>query len=283
MALSAEQFRRRGERFAARSVAENYVFRPPYSSELYATLLGLIRDRPRTILDAGCGTGKIARGLINDCDRVDAVDPSMEMIRVGRTLPGGDSPKIRWLRGSIETVKLSPPYALAVAATSFHWMNPDVALKRFGEVLSARGVLAVLSGDSPVDTPWEPAEAALTIAVTSKADGVSPAERATELKTAAERLAAPLVNHPRFAIEGTRITAPASFSQSIADYLRCLHSRQSLSVDHIGAEISRELDAALTRVLSRYAVNGMLTFGVRTRIEWGRPLSGQRVSTPARS
>jgi hypothetical protein len=42
------------------------------------------------------------------------------------------------------------------------------------------------------------------------------------------------------------------------------------SEDHLGAEASREFDAGMTKLLSRYAVAGMLEFAVQTRIEWGR-------------
>lgn len=55
--------RANGERFAAREMAENYQYRPPYSAELFDTLLRLIHESPRTVLDAGCGPGKISRAL----------------------------------------------------------------------------------------------------------------------------------------------------------------------------------------------------------------------------
>jgi hypothetical protein len=48
------------------------------------------------------------------------------------------------------------------------------------------------------------------------------------------------------------------------------HSRATWSEDHLGAEASREFDAGMTKLLSRYAVAGMLEFAVQTRIEWGR-------------
>ena len=59
-------------------MAANYRFRPDHSSEVYDTLSGLLRGRPRTLLDAGCGPGKIGRGLVDRIDRADAVDPSEE-------------------------------------------------------------------------------------------------------------------------------------------------------------------------------------------------------------
>ena len=85
-----------------------------------------------------------------------------------------------------------------------------------------------------------------------------------------ERFAEPVLVHPGFERLGHRITAPVAFSQSIADYLRCQHSRATWSEDHLGEKASAEFDAAMTAILSRYARDGMLTFDVQTRIEWGR-------------
>jgi hypothetical protein len=85
-----------------------------------------------------------------------------------------------------------------------------------------------------------------------------------------ERLAAPVLTHPRFTSLGNRITATVSFSQCIEDYLRCQHSRSTWSEDHLGEKTSAEFDASMTAILNRYARDGMLTFNVQTRIEWGR-------------
>ena len=65
--------------FKARTVAEYYVHRPAYSAEVYETLLRLVLDSVPVVLDAGCGPGKIARGLVEQVQRVDAVDFSAEI------------------------------------------------------------------------------------------------------------------------------------------------------------------------------------------------------------
>src|SRR5580692_4528575 len=109
-----------GRRFSAERVAANYLFRPPYSPEVYDLLLELMRGHPRILLDAGCGTGKITLGLIDHIDRADAVDPSDAMLRVARSSPAAASPKIRWIHAAIEDATLDPPYGLIVAASSIH-------------------------------------------------------------------------------------------------------------------------------------------------------------------
>src|SRR5690348_14175611 len=102
-----------GARFAARRVAENYRFRAPYSNEVFETLLMLFEDRPRILLDAGCGPGKITLRLVDHLDRADAIDPSSEMLRVARSLPNGTNPRIRWIQATMEDAVLEPPYGLA--------------------------------------------------------------------------------------------------------------------------------------------------------------------------
>ena len=261
--------RERGRRFAARALAENYLYRPPYSQEVIDTLLALIQDEPHVVLDAGCGPGKIARAIVDAVDRVDAVDPSAEMIRVGQAQPRGDDPKLRWLLGSIEDVALAPPYSLIIAGASFHWMNPEIALHRFSEVLSPHGVFAILNGDAPIDPPWQEEEQALMIDIVTRAEG----ERPKWWATASQVLAIPHIEHPQFAPAGMKITAPMGFTQSIANYIRCQHSRATWSEEHLGDALAHEFDDRMAELLSRYATDGMLTYRVQTRIEWGCPSS----------
>src|SRR5580704_3144522 len=250
-------------------MAANYLFRPPYPAEVYDTLLELMRGYPRILLDAGCGTGKITLGLIDQIERADAVDPSDAMLRVARSLPGAASAKIRWIHAAIEDAPLDSPYGLIVAASSIHWMDLDVTLPRFADALADGAMLAVLDGDAPVDAPWEREETAFMIDFVAAQEG----QRPTWWKTVRERFAERVLVHPTFEQFGHRITAPVSFSQSIADYLRCQHSRSTWSEDQLGAKASEEFDAAMTAILNRYARDGMLTFDVQTRIEWGRVIS----------
>jgi SAM-dependent methyltransferase len=251
-------------------MAENYRFRPPYPAEVYETLLQLLEGHPRIVLDAGCGTGKIALGLIDQIDRVDAVDPSEAMLRVAQSSPGAGNPKIRWIHSAIEDAPLNPPYGLIVAASSIHWMDLGRTLPRFADALADGAMLAVLDGDAPVDAPWEREETAFMIDFVAKVDG----ERPRWWKTVSERFAEPVLAHPAFESLGHRITAPAAHSQSVGDYLRCQHSRATWSEAHLGESASAEFDTAMESILSPYARDGTLTFNIQTRIEWGRIQSG---------
>jgi hypothetical protein len=79
-----------------------------------------------------------------------------------------------------------------------------------------------------------------------------------------------LAKSPRFKPTGHKITAPVQVSQSIADYLRCEHSRASWAEDYFGDKLSAEFDSAMTRLLTPYVRQEMLHFSVQTRLEWGR-------------
>src|ERR1700735_4108918 len=212
----AAAYRALGRRFSEARMAENYTFRPPYPAEVYDLLVELLHGHPRTLLDAGCGTGKITLGLIEQIDRADAVDPSDAMLCVARALPWAANAEIRWIHAAIEDAPLDPPYGLIVAASSIHWMDLDLTLLRFAGALADGAMLAVLDGDAPLDAPWEREETAFMIDFL-EARGE---RRRGWWRTMRERLAAPVLTHPRFTSLGHRITAPVSFSQSIEDYLR---------------------------------------------------------------
>jgi hypothetical protein len=190
------------------------------------------------------------------------------MIRVGRSQTGGGDPKINWICDRIETAKLDGLYSLIVAGASFHWMNPEIALTRFSEVISRNGVFAILDGDAPVGQPWAEEEQALMIELVTKAEGARP----KWWMTMEQRLNSPLAKHPQFEPAGSKVTAPMEFKQSIADYLRCSHSRATWSEEHLGEALTGEFDLKMSELLSRYSSRGILTYQVKTRIDWGRPL-----------
>jgi predicted TPR repeat methyltransferase len=62
--------------FGDASVVSAYQYRLPYPAETFEILLSLLDAdaETRTVLDAGCGPGVIARQLVPAVDRVDAVD-----------------------------------------------------------------------------------------------------------------------------------------------------------------------------------------------------------------
>src|SRR5690348_6727795 len=137
-----------GEQYSARfqhqSVVDRYHLRPTYPPQTFDLLNDLIVDKPRIVLDVGCGTGNVARPLAAYVERVDAVDKSLPMLKRARTLLGGDSSKIRWLHGRVEDLEFETPYTLITAGESLHWMDWGVVLPRFARLLTQHGVLAIV-------------------------------------------------------------------------------------------------------------------------------------------
>src|SRR5579859_4581122 len=131
------------EQFQDMSIVEVYHHRPPYSDEAIRSLLDLVTNEPRTILDVGCGTGDLARRFVSEAEHVDAVDFSQAMLDKGRTLPGGDHPHLNWMYGRVEDVALQPPYALITAGDSLHWMQWEIIFPLFRRILTSHGYLAI--------------------------------------------------------------------------------------------------------------------------------------------
>ena len=246
--------------FKNRSLAEAYELRPPYPNELYEILVGLLGNENSRVLDVGCGPGKIARILIDRVGHVDAVDFSLEMVRVGKSLANGNHPNLRWIHGRVEGVGLNPPYDMITAGSSIHWMEWSVVFPRFAEILTTGGHLVIIDGDRPVESAWHEAELSLIRKYSTNRHY----EKVDLIRELEDR------NH--FQPIGDRWTTPVVFSQPVADYVESFHSRQSLSKEQMGAENVKAFDTELTHVLSDFANGeGVIRFNVSTRVTWGKP------------
>ena len=248
-------------RFKLRSMAESYELRPPYPEETFRILLGLLEASRSSVLDVGCGTGRIARSLVSHLEGVDAVDFSHEMIRVGRSLEMGSHPKLRWILGRVEEVALKPGYALVTAGASIHWMDWSIVFPRFRELLNPGGYVVIIEGDRPFNSPWGEAERALI------------RRYSTNRHYQQIDLIRELVHRNHLLPVGDRRTVPIDFTQSVDDYVESFHSRESMTREHMGESIVRAFDAELSRILADFVDDeGVLHFQLQTRVVWGRPL-----------
>ena len=248
-------------RFKNRSLADAYEHRPPYPDETYDIIRFLLGESPGRVLDVGCGPGKIARILVEHVESVDAVDFSEEMIRVGKSLANGDHPRLTWIQGRVEEVEWNPPYSMVTAGASIHWMEWSKVFPRFRKAMPDGGYVVIIDGDRPVDPSWREAELVL-IRKFSTNPHYEEIDLIQELET-----------RRHLHLLGDKLTEPVRFSQSVRDYVGSFHSRESMSVEHMGKENAAVFDAELTNILSDYADEaGMLSFDLQTRVSWGRPL-----------
>ena len=251
--------RKYADAFQVESAVERYPLRPPYPPQTIERLSGLAVDRPRTVLDAGCGTGELARRLAGLVARVDAVDASEAMLQRGRSLRGGRSPNLRWIHARVEEAELEPPYALIVAGDSVHWFDWEVALPRFAAMLSPRGALAIVfrdwSGGEELRERLRP-----IYARHGTNSDFRPLDPVVEIERRGlfERL-------------GEWTSPPAPWRPSLDELNGCHHSQSSFVLEWMRdpAAFDAELEAALEDV-PRDA-QGRLELDVVARVTWGRP------------
>ena len=245
------------EAFKYRSVAEAYRYRPPYPAEVFDILARLVTKEPRRVLDVGCGTGNIARHLVEHVGWVDAVDFSQNMIERGRQLPHGDHPRLRWLHGRIEDVVLEPSYALVTAGESLHWMDWNVVLPRFRELLVPEGYLAIVDVRTTPD-PWSTLG---TLIESYRTDGgYQPYNMVEELQ-----------RHGLLTEVHIQNTASVPFVQSIDEFIESYHSRSGFSRERMGAARAEAFDQeARSHLMNRYH-DGIISLQTVGHIVWGVP------------
>jgi SAM-dependent methyltransferase len=253
--------------FEDASVAAAYRCRPPHPPATFAVLTELIKDSPRAVLDLGCGDGLLARPLAPLVDRVDAVDVSAAMVAAGRRRPGGGHPHLRWIVGAAEAAPLAPPYALATAGDSLHWMDWEVVLPRLRAALAPNGVLAIV-GVGAERPPW--ASASLLPLIERYSTNPHRPPEADLLEH--------LQRRGLFAVLGRARTANAPFRQTVDDYVESWHARNGFSRQRMRPGDAEAFDAAIRALVLPFATaGGLLEQTVYGSVVWGRPRGPARV------
>lgn len=248
-----------GRAFDDPNVARLYGLRRTYPPETHDIVRTLIAGEPRVVLDAGAGTGEIARALAPYVERVDALEPSPAMIEAGRRAPGGADPRIRWIQGTAEDGALGGPYALIVCGQSMHWMDWDVVYPRFREVLGPDAVVAIV--DAHETPPWRDA-----------LQEIIRRYSANRNYTFRREMAVPLEEEKRglFRQTGERRTVPVAVRQATEEYIASHHAMSGLATHRIGTERAAAFDAELRELLAPYG--DTVEVQVTGYVVWGRPL-----------
>jgi SAM-dependent methyltransferase len=149
--MSPEIHRAAAHGFAA--AAEAYERgRPGFPTEAVEHLTGLLGLRPgRTVLDVGCGTGKLTRLLCPTGARIVGIDPVTAMLAVARDV----APDARYVLGTAERLPIRDGAAdAAVVAQAFHWFDAHPALAALARVLPPGGALALVWNVRDETEPW---------------------------------------------------------------------------------------------------------------------------------
>jgi SAM-dependent methyltransferase len=116
--------------------------RPDYPAEVYDILASRCGLRAGvSVVEIGAGTGLVSRRLVAAGARVVVVEPDQNMADHLTTALSGN---LEIIRGTFEQAPLlQGRFDLAVAATSFHWVDQLAGLPKLGRVIRPGGWAAV--------------------------------------------------------------------------------------------------------------------------------------------
>ncbi len=134
---------RREARTIFGSDAQGYeTGRPDYPADVYDILAARCGLRAgASVVEIGAGTGLVTRRLVAAGARVVAVEPDQNM---AAHLAAALGSNVAIIRGTFEQAALPQDgFDLAVAATSFHWVDQGTGLPKLGRVIRPGGWAAV--------------------------------------------------------------------------------------------------------------------------------------------
>jgi trans-aconitate methyltransferase len=92
------------------------------------------------VLEIGCGTGQLTRGLVARGLSVTAVEPGQNLI----ALAGRASSEVQFVNSRLEDAALGTEFRGAFSAAAFHWVDPDVSWGKAARSLIPGGRLALI-------------------------------------------------------------------------------------------------------------------------------------------
>lgn len=96
------------------------------------------------VLEIGCGTGQLTRGLLARGLRVTALEPGDQLIGVAEENLK-DAGDVEFVHGRLEDVQLpSEGYEAVFSASAIHWVDPDVGWRKIADTLVPNGTLALI-------------------------------------------------------------------------------------------------------------------------------------------
>ena len=119
--------------------------RPAYPDELVdqaCRVAGV--GRGDAVLEVGCGSGQLTRGLVERGLHVVAVEPGRHLLSLAESNLG-EAANVEFLGARFEDAELPHGHFRAVfSASAFHWIDPDVGWEKAARLLAPGGTLALI-------------------------------------------------------------------------------------------------------------------------------------------
>jgi ubiquinone/menaquinone biosynthesis C-methylase UbiE len=119
--------------------------RPTYPDELVdqACLVARIGSGDH-VLEVGCGSGQLTRGLVARGLHVTAIEPGKSLVALARQNLEGAG-EVEFVNAQFEDALLPREHFKAVfSASAFHWIDPEVSWQKAADVLVPGGTLALV-------------------------------------------------------------------------------------------------------------------------------------------
>lgn len=132
------------------SVAEAYDrTRPRYSAEILAQMQEIAQLQPRqSVLEIGAGPGIVSLELAKLGVDLVCIEPSLSACELARRKCAA-YPNVEFVNSTFEAWSGDRKFNAVVAATSFHWISPEVRNAKTAAVLKNKGLLILLWNTPP--------------------------------------------------------------------------------------------------------------------------------------
>ena len=119
--------------------------RPTYPGDLIDQACQVAGIRPGDrVLEVGCGSGQLTRGLVDRGLNVTAIEPGKSLMALARNNLEGAG-EVEFVNAQFEDALLPREQFQAVfSASAFHWVDPEVGWQKAADVLVPGGTLALI-------------------------------------------------------------------------------------------------------------------------------------------
>ena len=120
-------------------------YRPSYPNVIISEMARLsdLKSSAR-VLEVGCGTGQATLQVAKRGYLIDSIDMGKRMVSLARRKCGGCQ-NVHFRVGKFENLRFEPlSYDLVFSAEAYHWIEPELRMKKAAHLLTKKGSLSLL-------------------------------------------------------------------------------------------------------------------------------------------